>query len=358
MVCQNSYNPACKNEIMSIATASTRVISDYTGALSEDIFLSKKPVVLKGLVKNWKLVEQGLESDSSAIDYLKKHYNGRPSVACIGPAEINGRFFYNDQATELNFHTQEMRVDEVLDLIKIGFSEKNPTSYYIASNVIDTHFPELRSENDIVIPRPVVNYPLEDTRISVWIGNRTTACCHYDVSDNLACCVVGKRRFTLFPPDQISNLYPGPLAPTPGGQVLSMVDFDNPDFEKYPRFAEAIKHAQVAELEAGDALYLPSMWWHQVESLNPFNVLINYWWSNAAKHTGSGMNVLYHALLSLRDKPEHEKQGWKHIFDYYIFGDAERVVEHLPEPARGYLGEIDMVKSKMLRAMILNKLNR
>jgi hypothetical protein len=70
------------------------------------------------------------------------------------------------------------------------------------------------------------------------------------------------------------------------------------------------------------------------------------------------MNVLYHALLSLRDKPEHEKRAWKHIFDYYIFDDAGQAGEHLSEEARGYLGEMNLTKSKMLRAMLLNKLNR
>lgn len=344
---------------MSTITATTTVITDYSSeSLDERIFSSKEPVIIKGLVKHWKLVKEGQKSDSNAIDYLKSHYNGRTAVACIGQPEIQGRFFYNELATQLNFETQQMKIDEVFDLIQNGFSESNPHSYYIASNLIDTHFPDFRKENDIAIPRPAVDYPLEDVRISIWIGNRTTACCHYDTSDNLACCVVGKRKFTLFPPDQIANLYPGPLSPTPGGQVLSMVDFDNPDFTKYPKFAEALKHGQIAELEAGDALYLPSMWWHQVESQHRFNTLVNYWWSNSPKHTGSATNVLHHALLSLRDKSEHEKLGWKHVFDYYIFGDAGQAGEHLSEEARGYLGEIDATKSKTLRAMLLNKLNR
>jgi hypothetical protein len=344
--------------MQTIITAKTAVIDDCKDVTLESIFAAKKPVVIKGLLNDWQLVKRGRQSNDSAIDYLNSHYNGRPAVACIGPPEINGRFFYNQQATELNFRTEQMRIDEVLASIQAGFAEQNPSSYYIASNVIDTHFPRLRSENDIEIPRPDVDYPLAPPRVSIWIGNRTTACCHYDTSDNLACSVVGMRRFTLFPPDQISNLYPGPLTPTPGGQVLSMVDFDNPDFTQFPRFAEAIKHGQVAELEAGDALYLPSMWWHQVESLMPLNILINYWWTDSATHIDSGVHVLYHALLSLRDKPEHEKQGWKHVFDHYIFSDPKLAAEHLPEPARGYLGTLDKVKSRALRALLLNMLNR
>jgi hypothetical protein len=74
---------------------------------------------------------------------------------------------------------------------------------------------------------------------SIWIGNRTIASCHYDAPNNLACCAIGRRRFTLFPPEQIFNLYPGPLDATPGGQAVSVVEFANPDLEKYPRFSRS-----------------------------------------------------------------------------------------------------------------------
>ena len=143
---------------MSTITAKTSVITDYVSeTLDERILSSKKPLVIKGLVNHWKLVAEGKQSDSCAMSY--------PSVACIGSPEIQGRFFYDALGTQLNFDTQQMKIDEVLDLIQAGFGENNPTSYYIASNVIDTHFPEFRKENDIVIPRPVADYPLEDVRV-------------------------------------------------------------------------------------------------------------------------------------------------------------------------------------------------
>src|SRR5690606_22075441 len=159
---------------MTIITAQTKVITDYQSrALDEEVFSSKEPVVIKGLVNHWKLAEQGRLSNSHAINYLKSHYNGRPSNACIGSPDIKGRFFYNEARTELNYDSRKMPVDEVLDLIHDTFDKENPNSYYIASIVIDTHFPEFRKENDIVIPRPVSDIPHEDLRISIWIGNRT-----------------------------------------------------------------------------------------------------------------------------------------------------------------------------------------
>jgi ribosomal protein L16 Arg81 hydroxylase len=190
------------------------------------------------------------------------------------------------------------------------------------------------------------------------MGNRTIASSHYDAPNNIACCAVGRRRFTLFPPEQIFNLYPGPLEPTPGGQAVSLVDMHSPDLGKYPRFREALAAGQSAELEPGDAIFIPSMWWHHVEGLSPFNALVNYWWSSVPAYMPSPMQALYHAMWTLRDRPEREKQAWKNVFEYYVFGPSERASEHLPEAARGVLGPIDDAQARQLRAMLINKLNR
>jgi hypothetical protein len=193
---------------------------------------------------------------------------------------------------------------------------------------------------------------------SIWIGNRTTATAHFDMSHNLAVCAVGKRRFTLFPPEQVENLYPGPLEPTPGGQVVSMVDFRDPDWQRFPRFREAVAAGQVADLEPGDVLFYPALWWHHVEALEAFNVLVNYWWNTSPAFMDTPWNTILHGMLSLRDRPEPEKQAWRALFDYYIFGPGDRPVAHLPEAAQGALAPLDDMRARRLRAMLLNKLNR
>jgi hypothetical protein len=70
------------------------------------------------------------------------------------------------------------------------------------------------------------------------------------------------------------------------------------------------------------------------------------------------MSSLYHALWAIRDRPEAEKQAWRQIFEYYVFGPSSRAVEHLPEKARGLLGPVDESRARQIRAMLLNSLNR
>jgi hypothetical protein len=192
----------------------------------------------------------------------------------------------------------------------------------------------------------------------IWIGNRVTASCHYDAPNNIACCAVGRRRFTLLPPEQIWNLYPGPLEPAPGGQAVSLVDFHAPDLERYPRFREAQASAMSVVLDSGDALFIPSMWWHHVEGLDAFTVLVNYWWSSVPSYVPTPMHAMYHAIWTIRDRPEREKKAWRDVFDYYVFGPGEQAGEHMPEAARRLLGPIDETQARQLRALLIRELNR
>lgn len=342
-------------------TQKTKVLdSIHPDNIPDEVYASTQPIILKGLVNHWPLVKAGLESNEIAVELLKSTYSGKPASVYFGEPGTT-RFSYNEDLSTLNFEIRKALINDVLDEILAFSHESAPPIRYIASNIIDIYFPELIEEHNLSFSGSYFEaHPLEfaDPLKGIWIGNKTLSPCHYDAQSNMACCVVGKRKFTLFPPEQIHNLYPGPLDLTPGGPAITLVDFDNPDFNKYPRYKNAIEAGQVAELEPGDALFIPCMWWHQVQALESFNVLINYWWNTFPKVRGQGMNVLHHALLSIRDRPKHEKQAWKHIFDYYVFGDSETPVNHLPEQAQGMLGAVDDAQARQLRSMIINKLNR
>ncbi len=338
-----------------------RKVQEITGVTPDripldELMAAQQPAVLKGVANDWPLVALGRESVEATIAYLKAFDGGRPIVGYTGAPEIGGRFFYNSDLTGLNFEAARAPLGEFLDRIAASLEDAEPPALYIGSTDLDLYLPGFRSENDLGLDPGSLGG--EPPLVSIWIGNRTVATAHFDTSNNLACSLVGRRRFTLFPPEQVANLYPGPLEPTPGGQVVSMVDFADPNLERHPGFAEAREAGQVAELEPGDVLFYPALWWHHVEALEAFNVMVNYWWNPSPAFIDTPMNTLLHGLLSLRDRPEAEKAAWRALFDYYVFGPADRAGAHLPEHAQGELAPLDAAKARRLRAKLLNRLNR
>jgi hypothetical protein len=320
----------------------------------DDLIAGEQPALLKGLVRDWPLAK--ISSPQEAVIYLKSFYQGRPVVAFIARPELKGRFSYTPDATRLDFQSERGPLDDYLGRVIAHLGDANPPSIYIGSTDVDLHLPGFRTANDLILNHAM--FAASPPMVGAWIGNRTTALAHHDMSHNIACVTVGRRRFTLFPPEQVENLYPGPLEPTPGGQVVTMADIQAPDHERFPKLREALAAAQVAEMEPGDALFYPAMWWHQVEALESFNVMINYWWNTTPAYMDSPQNTLLHALLSLRDRPEQEKRAWRAMFDYYVFGPAGKAAAHLPESARGNLAPLDEDMARRLRAKLLQRLNR
>ena len=144
----------------------------------------------------------------------------------------------------------------------------------------------------------------------------------------------------------------------PAGQAISLVDFANPDFERFPRFAQALEHAQVAELDPGDAVFIPSMWWHHVESLTPFNALVNYWWRQSPDYMDSPIGALMAALLTMRDLPPAQREIWRGMFDHYVFKADESTSAHIPWHARSALAPITESGARHLRQALINRFKR
>jgi hypothetical protein len=329
-------------------------VSGYDPAtVPESLLSGSRPVVLRGLASAWPAVRAAHASAHDAIAYLKRFDHGSmPVVATVAPPEAGGRVFYNDDLSSFNFRREEVPLTVALDTLRKYLDAPAPPSIYIASTTLDTFLPGFRAENPMALGA-------RDPLASIWIGNRSRIAAHQDVPDNLACVVVGRRRVTLFPPDQLENLYIGPLDHTPAGQAVSLVDFAAPDLQRFPRFAEAMRHARTAVLAPGDAVFIPSMWWHHMEGLEPFNVLVNYWWRRSPAWMDTPMNALMLAITSLRDLPPHERAIWKDVFDHYVFGYDEAVdAGHIPESARRVLASLDEDRVRHLRALLVQRLNR
>jgi hypothetical protein len=322
----------------------------------DDLLTRQHPVILRGVLRDWPLVRHALRSPEEAMGYLATFCRGAPVTALVGSPGIKGRFHYTDKVDALNFRIERTTLEAFLERLLAHRDDPEPPGLYVGSTDVDVYLPGLRAENDLALD--LAGRSISPPLISLWMGNATIASAHWDILNNMACCAVGRRRFTLFPPEQVENLYPGPLEPTPGGQVVSMVDFARPDLARFPRFAEAMRAGQVAELEPGDILFFPSLWWHHVEGLGSLNAMINFWWSEVPPFLDSPMDTLLHAILSLRDRPDTEKRSWRAMFDYYVFGPSDQPTVHLPPASRGLLAPLDDMRARQLRAMLLNRLNR
>lgn len=316
-----------------------------------EIVPAYRPALLKGLVGVWPVVEAAKRSPRALRDYLLARDTGAPVEVFIGPPSIGGRFFYNEAMRGFNFERQKVPLTALLDRLLATPAGPDAPAIYAGSLPVPEHMPGLAADNAIdLIPAGVPP--------RIWIGNATVVSAHYDNADNIACAVGGRRRFTFFPPDQVGNLYVGPLENTMAGQPASLVELRNPDFDRFPRFREALAHAQTAELEPGDAVYIPSLWWHHVEAPGPFNVLVNYWWSESDPRAGSAFECLIHGLLTVRDLPEPQREAWRAIFDHYLFGRNGDPAAHLPPHARGILGPPSSQRTELIKGFLRRALGR
>ena len=295
-----------------------------------------QPVVLRNFISSWPVVSAALQSDRALCDYLQPFFTDHPLVVYSGVDQQEEKIGYRDDFTGFTFNRGNDLLHNVIHKLLQG-SER---TLYIGSSRVDRWLPGFRANNDLRFTdvRPVINF---------WLGNQNTVAAHYDSPHNIACCVAGRRTFTLFPPDQIGNLYIGPVDLTPSGRPISLVDFLHPNFEKFPKFKDALAAAQVFNLEPGDALYIPPLWWHHVQSHAPLNMLVNYWWRQTPEYMGVPDLALEHAILALRGLPESERQAWKAMFDHYVFQDSTVASAHIPEAFRGMLNNNDESASRL-----------
>lgn len=322
-------------------------------AVPEDLLTSTQPrVVRKGFI-DWPVVQAALDSDVALARYLMSRYNGvRVTLFELAP-EARGRVFYADESLgSFNFTRHAATLDQVLTgLLGLARSTGSTPGLYVGSTTVEAVLPGFVNENPLGLGE-------RDALLSLWLGNRIRIAAHYDLPGNLAIVATGRRCFTVFPPEQIHNLYMGPLEPTPAGQPVSLVDFAAPDLARFPRFEQAWASGQQVVLEPGDALLIPSMWIHHVESLDPVNLLINAWWRETPDYMDSPLAALRLALMTLRDLPAHERRIWQHHFQHFVFEANPSTWEHIPAQARGLLGPVDENISRQTRAQLFNQLKR
>jgi hypothetical protein len=302
------------------------------GQFLSDIVGPCRPVVIRGLISHWPAV-QAAPSTVAFRDYLRRFDAGGQMEAFFGERRIAGKYYYSDDLTGFNFERRKMRLSDALDAIFSDPGATDAPSVYAGSLAIADYLPGFDTENAM---------PLLDRAIGgrIWLGHASNVSAHYDTADNLACVVAGRRRFTLYAPELIAGLYVGPIDNTMAGQPISLAASSPPDDARFPHFAAIRDQALIAELEPGDALYLPKLWWHQVEAMAPVNALVNYWWDAFAAGPDAPYTTMLLAMIAISERPPPERQAWKALFAHYVFRDAGHPLAHLPPERHGILGPL------------------
>lgn len=327
-----------------------REIEATHGELDALLTGMNEPIVIRGLVAQWPLVRAALGSAREARAHLLAHARDREFPVSMGEGSFDGRLFYDD-AMQVNFRMGQDKLEHIFAGFDAAEGRDNVPLVYLGSIDIEQFFDGLGAANGLDLGS-------RDALASIWIGNATCIAAHNDFPDNLACCAAGRRRFTLFSPHQFANIHLGPIDNTPAGRPVSMVDWASPDFALHPRAHDALAAAQVAELGPGDAVFIPSLWYHQVEALDAFNVLVNYWWRTTPGFLGQPQNALNHAILTIRDLPDDERAVWRAMFEHYVFSGGDTARAHIPSMAQGVLARFDAVSAGRMRAFLLRSLSR
>jgi hypothetical protein len=327
-------------------------------ALAAMLANAEAPLVLRGLCRHWPLTQAGLQSPAAALALLQKYSAGLPVSACYLPAETQGRVFYNSDFSGFNYQGGPLPFADLCQRLLDPALAHSGASIYMGSTEVGQYFPGIRAQHQLPLDG-LLNGGAGAALVSIWLGSKSRIAAHYDFPHNLACNLVGHRRFTLFPPEQVVNLYPGPMEFAPGGQDVSLVDFAAPDFGRFPRFAQALDAGLQVTLAPGDVLFMPSMWWHHVEALDALNLLLTHWWRDTPAYLGRPNNALLNAMLSIRHLPKAQRKAWQALFDYYIFADEPGGGAELPAAAQGLLRQpLDEATARALRSLIIQKLQR
>jgi len=336
----------------SVAGAGITELSSMTAQrFWQEILPAARPVVLRGVAREWPVVEAGRESPQALVAYLRRFDRGNPVRAMQGAARMGGRFFYNDDLSGFNYRGEQVKLSGALDMLLASIGDDRPSWLAVQSVPVWNNLPGFERDN----PMPLLPHTIEPR---VWIGNAVTIAAHHDPSENIAVVAAGRRRFTLFPPEQVANLYPGPFEFTPAGPAISMVDFDAPDLERFPRFPEAMDQALVVDMEPGDALYIPYLWWHHVRSIEPMNMLVNYWWTPEGGGLAQPVEALMHAMLAIKDLAPAHRESWRAMFEHYVFGQKGAPGAHLPPDRRGIQGAISADMAREMRAALSRALTK
>jgi len=223
----------------------------------DDYYALSRPVMIEGAMEGWPALARWTP------EYL---------VERVGPAAIecqSGRESAADFELQKDKHKQVMPFDRFIAAVTAGFGNDLYMTAYNSDANREALAPleaDLGHLSDYLTPGHGM----------MWIGpGGTFTPLDFDLTNNLIAQVVGAKYVTLLPPSETQRLYNH-------SHVFSTIRdiTDETQLNLYP-LARAAKTFEV-ELNAGDLLFVPIGWWHQVTALE-FSVTLtytNFRWAN------------------------------------------------------------------------------
>lgn len=175
-----------------------------------------------------------------------------------------------EHATRRNFYRTDVKmgVSEFFDHLH---RPKEDTYHYFTGSIDDLGewaYSEIQPLDELLFLNPKLS------SVNVWIGQpHVIAHCHYDGYHNFYAQLYGTKKFTLFSPTNWPGLYPYPfLHPSHAQAQVNISDLEDVKNFGLVRQVEALE----VILEAGDLLYMPPLWFHEVESQS-ISISVNVW---------------------------------------------------------------------------------
>eukprot|EP00051_Salpingoeca_urceolata_P012180 m.151137 g.151137 ORF g.151137 m.151137 type:complete len:483 (-) comp17400_c0_seq5:161-1609(-) len=131
------------------------------------------------------------------------------------------------------------------------------------------------------------------TSINVWMGKDVKAHCHFDGYHNFYAQLKGHKRFVLWPPTDWAALHVFPFLHPSHAQAQVNTSVPWLPFEGPVKIPKGI----VVDLNPGDLLYLPPLWFHEVESVG-LSLSVNAW-TDTEQTTASA--AMFDVGLPVRD---------------------------------------------------------
>ena len=251
-----------------------------------------QPAIVQDALAAWRPAE--LWSPQHLLDTVG-HCPVRVSVA------DDGRFDY--EATRDPIMRQELASKEMAfaDAARTIMNGTGDGLLYVMQQSIPRVLPDLMA--NVVVPEWV---NAANVDINLWFGQRTVTPLHFDYANNFFAQLHGIKQFTIFAPQDTDLLYPYPQEMRIAH--ASHVDPDCVDSSLYPKYRAAVPIR--FELNAGELLFLPAFWWHQVRSTH-LSVSVSFWWPpQVAQFIDSPNSTRALYRMYAADRLAHFKQVW------------------------------------------------